>query len=80
MRDERLGRGKVKMARVSGLIVINEMVCDECGRTMRHPARYGYIQLEEDEELLRMCEDCCREKGYLNRKKDDKGRERETFL
>ena len=65
--------------RVSGLVVINEMTCEECGRLMKHPERYGYI-CEEGKEPVRYCEDCCREKGYLNRKKDEKGRERETFL
>ena len=65
--------------RVSGLIVINEMVCDECSRIMKHPERYGHV-VEEGKEPLRLCEDCCREKGYLAQKKDDKGRTKETFL
>ena len=65
--------------RVSGLIVVNEMECDECGGIMKHPERYGLIN-EEGETPRRLCENCCRENGYLNLKKDDKGRERETFL
>ena len=67
------------MVHVSGLIVINEMECDECGRLMKHPERYAYLT-DEDAPPHRFCEDCCREKGYLNRKRHEKGRERETFL
>ena len=67
------------MVRVSGLIVVNELACDGCGRVMKHPERYGYI-CEDEEAPVHLCEDCSRERGFLNHKKDDKGRERETFL
>ena len=35
---------------IAGLIVTDELVCDGCGKVMRHPERYGYI-----------CEDCFEE-------------------
>ena len=47
------------MVHVSGLIVINEMECDECGRLMKHPERYAYLT-DEDAPPHRFCEDCCR--------------------
>jgi hypothetical protein len=68
------------MVRVSGLIVVNELVCDGCGRIVKHPERYGYICEDEEEDPMRLCEECSRERGSLTHKKDDKGRERETFL
>jgi sulfur relay (sulfurtransferase) complex TusBCD TusD component (DsrE family) len=64
--------------RVTGLIVIGEMVCDSCGRVMKHPERYGYI-CEEGESPLRLCEDCSRARGYLKRRISKK-EEVETFL
>jgi hypothetical protein len=64
---------------VAGLIVTGEIVCDGCGRVMRHPERYGYIK-EEDKAPLRLCEDCSRARGYLKWKKDERGHEAETFL
>ena len=67
------------MDRMSGLIVVNELMCDGCGKVMKHPERYGYIS-KEGEAPIRVCENCSRERGLLNLKKDDKGRERETFL
>ena len=67
------------MVRVSGLIVVNELVCDGCSRVVKHPERYGYIH-DDEEAPSRLCEECCRERGFLSHKKDDKGRERETFL
>ena len=68
------------MVRVSGLIVVNELACDECGRIVKHPERYGYICDDNEEAPLHLCEECSRERGLLTYKKDDKGRERETFL
>lgn len=61
---------------IAGLIVTGELVCDGCGRTMRHPERYGYI-CEEGESPVRFCEDCSRAKGYL---KWDADKKMETFL
>ena len=67
------------MSRVRGLMVISESVCDSCGREMKHLERYAYI-CEEGQPTVRFCVDCSREKGYLTRRKDDKGRDIETFL
>ena len=64
---------------VAGLIVTGELVCDGCGKVMRHPERYGYI-CEEGEPPLHLCENCSRARGYLKRRRDEKGREVETFL
>lgn len=61
---------------IAGLIVTGELVCDGCGKTMRHPERYGYIT-EEGKPELRFCEDCSRAKGYL---KWDPDKKMETFL
>lgn len=61
---------------IAGLIVTGELLCDSCGRTMRHPERYGYIW-KEGESPVRFCEDCSRAKGYLRWDADKK---METFL
>lgn len=61
---------------VAGLIVTGEMVCDGCGKIMRHPERYGYIS-EEGKSPLSFCEDCSRAKGYLKWNADKK---MDTFL
>lgn len=64
---------------VGGLVVTGETECDGCGRTMRHPERYAYVS-EEEQSPQRLCEKCSRARGYLRQKKDEKGREVETFL
>ena len=63
----------------AGLTVTGDMVCDACGKVMRHPERYGYI-CEEGEPPLRLCEDCSRDRGYLKGKRDEKGHYSESFL
>lgn len=60
-------------------MVIAEEVCDGCGRIMRHLERYAYVR-EEDNPPQRFCEDCSRERGYLTQRKDEKGRDIQTFL
>ena len=74
--------GKEGYLWIAGLIVTGELVCDGCGKTMRHPERYGYINHigEEGKPPLRLCEDCSRARGYLEKKRDERGRETETFL
>ena len=62
-----------------GLIVVGDMVCDGCGKVMRHPERYGYL-CEEEKSPLRLCEDCSRAKGYLKGKWDEKWHYSESFL
>jgi hypothetical protein len=64
---------------VGGLVVTGEVECDGCGRMMRHPERYAYLS-EQDQPPQRLCEKCSRVRGYLRQKKDEKGREVETFL
>ena len=64
---------------IAGLIVTGELVCDGCGRLMRHPERYGYV-CEEESPPLRLCEDCSLEKAYLRQRWDDKGWASGSFL
>jgi hypothetical protein len=64
---------------VAGLIVTGELECDGCGKTIRHPERYGYI-CEEDKAPLRLCEECSRAQGYLKTRGDERGRDIESFL
>ncbi len=66
--------------KIIGLIVTGEMTCDSCGRTMRHPERYAYVCNEENGEESRFCERCSRDKGYLNKRKNERGEEIESFL
>lgn len=66
--------------RVLGLIVTGDLVCDSCGKTMRHPERYAYVYDEDKGTELRFCERCSREKGYLKTRKNELGEEIETFL
>ncbi|MCX5998966.1 MAG: hypothetical protein NTU41_05075 [Chloroflexi bacterium] len=63
----------------AGLIVVGEIVCDGCGRLMRHPERYGYFS-DEGAEPRRLCTECARAAGYVKRKTDEKGRESESFI
>jgi sulfur relay (sulfurtransferase) complex TusBCD TusD component (DsrE family) len=64
---------------VAGLIVTGEIICDGCGRSMKHPERYAYV-CEEEQPALRLCEDCSRARGYLKPRRDEKGREVESYL
>jgi len=66
--------------KIAGLIVTGEMNCDSCGKTMRHPERYAYIYDDESGKESRFCEKCSREKGYLKKRKNERGEEIETFL
>jgi hypothetical protein len=66
--------------KIIGLIVTGEMTCDNCGRTMRHPERYAFLCDEEKGTESHICEKCSREKGYLKKKKNERGEEIETFL
>ena len=68
------------VTRVLGLIVTGDLVCDGCGKTMRHPERYAYVCDEDKKTELRFCEQCSREKGYLKVRKNELGEEIETFL
>ncbi len=67
------------MVCVRGLIAVGDLVCDSCGKVVKHAERYGYI-LEEDKPGRRFCLSCSREKGYVQPTKDEKGNAVETFL
>ncbi len=60
-----------------GLIAIDEVKCDSCGRTIRHPERY--LAIDEDDRTMFYCTDCCLKKGYAHRKVE-KGEEVLTFF
>lgn len=67
-----------------GCIVIGNIRCDGCGRTIKHPERYLAIDEEgsagvEDGKTLRYCVDCCLEKGYA-RYRTEKRERVLTFL
>jgi len=66
--------------KVVGLIVTGETTCDSCGKIMRHPERYAYVCDEESGSESRFCEKCSRDKGYLKKRKNERGEEIETFL
>ena len=68
-----------------GCIVISDIECDGCGRTLKHPDRYlrmseGNIVEAEVEKMLHYCVDCCLEKGYAQHKKVEKGVQILTFF
>lgn len=65
--------------KIVGLIAVGKFPCSGCGHSIKYPAKYGY-GYDSKGNPFRLCEDCCRDKGYLRRKKDEKGREDETFL
>ena len=66
--------------KIMGFIVIGELLCDNCGKTMRHPEMYALVCDEDKEEGKRFCADCSRKKGYLKMVKTDWGAEIESFL
>ena len=67
-----------------GCIAIGEVLCDGCGRTIKHPERYLAIDEEEGVEVeegktSRYCVDCCLKKGYA-RYKEEKDERILTFF
>ncbi len=67
--------------RVAGLIVVEGVICDGCGRVMDYLERYAYVTDEENlPNVRRLCEECSRKLGYLKVKHDSKNRELETFF
>ena len=46
-----------------GCISLGDVQCDECHRIIPYPERYLLIDQEEDEKI-RLCVDCCLNKGY----------------
>ncbi len=67
------------MTWIAGLIATGEVKCDGCEKTMRHPDRYAYVS-EDDRPVERLCEKCSSARGYLRKRKDEKGRETASFL
>lgn len=68
-----------------GCIVISNIECDGCGRTLKHPERYLRMSEEdivetEEKKMLHYCVDCCLEKGYARYKKVEKGNQVLTFF
>ena len=67
-----------------GCIAIGEVLCDGCGRVIKHPERYLAIDEESSVELeegktFRYCVECCLEKGYAQYRME-KGEMVLTFL
>ena len=51
-------------SKIDWLIAAAELTCDGCDQVIKHAERYGYV-CEEGKPSLRLCEKCCKEKGYL---------------
>jgi C4-type Zn-finger protein len=51
------------------LIMTEKLICDDCGRVMKHPERYAYLYMENPP--IRLCEDCSRAKGFLISEEDE---------
>ena len=69
-----------------GCIAVGDILCDGCGRTIKHPERYLVMSEEDNSELkgqkktLSYCTDCCLNKGYAHYNKIEKGEEVLTFF
>ena len=65
-----------------GCIAVDDVLCDGCGRTIRHPERYLLMSEGDSEEgkTLCYCVDCCLNKGYAHYKKVEKGEQVLTFF
>lgn len=57
---------------ICGCIVIGELKCDGCHRTMEHGEQY--LVLEEGKNLTRLCAQCAVKKDYARniKEKDEK--------
>jgi hypothetical protein len=67
------------MTWIAGLIATGEVKCDGCEKIMRHPDRYAYVA-EDGQPVQRLCEKCADARGYMRKRKDEKGRESASFL
>lgn len=47
---------------IRGCLVIGELECDGCQRTMEHGEQY--LLIEENKKKTRLCVQCSLEKGY----------------
>ena len=62
-----------------GCISLGDVQCDDCHRTILHSERY--LVIEETEGVkLRLCTDCCLNKGYAYYKKVERGKQVLTFF
>ncbi len=56
-----------------GCISLGDVQCDECHRIIPYPERYLFIG-EAEGVMLRLCVDCCLNKGYA-RYTEEKGQQ-----
>jgi len=61
-----------------GCTSLGDVQCDECHRIMPYPERYLVIE-EAEGTILRLCVDCCLNKGYA-RYTEEKGQRVLTFF
>ena len=73
-----------------GCIAVQEVHCDECGRSIKHPERYLVMDAEDvpakerkkgegKKKVLRYCVDCSLKRGYATYRLE-KGEKVLTFL
>lgn len=61
-----------------GCTSLGDVQCDECQRLIPYPERYLVID-EAEGTILRLCVDCCLNKGYV-RYTEEKGQQVLTFF
>jgi len=61
-----------------GCTSLGDVQCDECQRLIAYPERYLMID-QEGGAVLRLCLNCCLEKGYAHYT-EDKGQKTLTFF
>ena len=62
-----------------GCISLGDVQCNGCHRTIPHSEFYLVIE-ETEGAILRLCVDCCLNKGYARYKKVEKGEQVLTFF
>jgi len=60
-----------------GCTSLGDVQCDECHRIMPYPERY--LVIEDDGTVLRLCVNCCLNKGYAHYT-EEKGQRVLTFF
>ncbi len=63
-----------------GCISLGEVQCDDCHRIIPHSERYLLTEGRKKGVILRLCVDCCLNKGYADYKKAEKGEQILTFF
>ena len=61
-----------------GSISLGDIRCDDCHRVIQHSERYLVIE-ETEGGVLRLCSDCCLNRGYAHYKVE-KGKRVLTFF